>query len=170
MKASLKHLSAQKEESFATSSNHVKAAQAPIGLAYLVGRVDRALRQLIGDAVQAQGLTVQQYTALSVIRTRGLLSNAQLAKRSLISPQASSELIKVMQSNGWIEREPDPTHGRIMLIRLTLVGEDLLTQSDRVVARIEQLMLSGIDTGHQQAFAQALKSCLYALSPRSHEG
>ena len=52
-------------------------------LLYLVGRMDRVVRRAIDDVVKAHGLSVNQYTTLSVLDHRSGLSNAQLARRSL---------------------------------------------------------------------------------------
>ena len=55
-------------------------------LLYLVGRIDRVVRRAIGTVLEAQGLSVNQYTTLSVLDRRSGLSNAQLARRALVSP------------------------------------------------------------------------------------
>ena len=39
-------------------------------LLYLVGRIDRVVRQAIGGVVKEQGLSVNQYTTLSVLDRR----------------------------------------------------------------------------------------------------
>ena len=57
----------------------VPAAHARI--AYSVGRLERAVRRRLAAVTRRFGLTVAQYTALSVLHARGPLSNAQLARR-----------------------------------------------------------------------------------------
>ena len=52
-------------------------------LSYVIGRLDRVLRRRLGAALEPAGLTLPAYTALSVLRDRDGLSNAQLARRSL---------------------------------------------------------------------------------------
>lgn len=140
-----------------------------LGVAYLIGRLDRVLKQLIGEAVAPLGITVQQYTALSVIRARGRLSNAQLAKRSMITPQATSEVIKVLDQQGWIARQTDATNARIALISLTGAGAALLARCDGEVAKIEATLLDPLDMQSQLALRDTLKACLYALNARLNE-
>jgi hypothetical protein len=48
-------------------------------MGYVIGRLDRALRREISALVAPHGLSVAKYTALSVLRDRPGLSNAQLA-------------------------------------------------------------------------------------------
>jgi DNA-binding MarR family transcriptional regulator len=116
----------------------------PLGVAYMVGRLDRALRHQFRRVLDPLGLTLGQYTALSVFYSSGRLSNAKLAERTMVSPQAANELIKGMEKNGWIVRQPDPNHGRIIQISLTKEGKQLLTRCNKVIAKMEREMLKGL--------------------------
>jgi hypothetical protein len=52
-------------------------------ISYIIGRLeDRALSLAVEERVAEHGLTLLQYTALSVLRLRSGLSNAQLARRT----------------------------------------------------------------------------------------
>ncbi|MEJ2693208.1 MAG: MarR family transcriptional regulator [Candidatus Thiodiazotropha sp.] len=119
-------------------------ANRPLGVAYMVGRLDRALRLQFRRVLEPLGLTLGQYTALSVFYSCGRLSNAKLAERTMVSPQAANELIKGMEKNGWIVRKPDPNHGRIIQISLTKEGQQLLTRCNKVIAAVEKQMLHGL--------------------------
>lgn len=116
----------------------------PLGVAYMVGRLDRALRLQFRRVLEPLGLTIGQYTALSVFCSSGRLSNAKLAERTMVSPQAANELIKGMEKNGWIVRNPDPNHGRIIHISLTKEGKQLLNRCNKVIAKLEREMLRGL--------------------------
>ena len=116
----------------------------PLGVAYMVGRLDRALKRQFQRALAPYGLTVGQYTALSVFCSSGGLSNAKLAERTMVSPQAANELIKGMEKSGWILRQPDPNHGRIIQISLTKEGMRLLDSCNKVIAVLERTMLDGL--------------------------
>jgi DNA-binding MarR family transcriptional regulator len=116
----------------------------PAGVAYMVGRLDRALRRSFRRVLDPLGLTIGQYTALSVFYSCGKLSNAKLAERTMVSPQAANELIKGMEKKGWIIRKPDPNHGRVINISLTNEGKRLLIRCNKVAAQLEQQMLQGL--------------------------
>ena len=66
-------------------------------LSYIVARLERAMRRAINERVQPYDLTTLQYTTMSVLGRRGSLSNAQLARRSYMSPQAMSEVIEALE-------------------------------------------------------------------------
>lgn len=114
-------------------------------LAYVIGSLDRILRRRMTEALAPLGLTLSQFTAMSVLDTRGQASNAQLAERSLITPQSANEVMNAMATRGWITREPDPTHGRIVLLQLTDEGREVLRQCEQAVRTIEAQMLTGIE-------------------------
>ena len=135
-----------------------------MGLAYLVGRLDHVLNQRLRDAIAPAGLSVPQYTALSVFRAHGSLSNAQLATRTMISPQSANEMVKQMEAKGWIARTPDPAHGRIIQISLTEAGQAVLGECDAQVAGVERMMFPDLDeAGRAQLHAQ-LRHAVRALS------
>lgn len=136
----------------------------PSGIAYLVGRLHRVLRRRLGEVISHMGLTVQQYTVLAVLGARGQLSNAQLAERSLITPQAANEMIKVMEERGWVDRSADPSHGRVIHLRLTDAGREILDGAHVAVAKMEEEMLAGIAARDRERFQDQLKTCINALS------
>ncbi|MEW8585434.1 MAG: MarR family transcriptional regulator [Candidatus Thiodiazotropha sp.] len=135
----------------------------PAGVAYMVGRLDRALRRSFRRVLDPLGLTLGQYTALSVFYSSGKLSNAKLAERTMVSPQAANELIKGMEKKGWIVRKPDPNHGRIIHISLTTEGKRLLSRSDKVIAQIERQMLHDLSDKEIKALHGKLRNAVGVL-------
>ncbi len=105
-----------------------------------------------------------QYTTLSFLSTQGQLSNAQLAERSLTSPQSANEMVKMMEGRGWIAREPDPSHGRIINIRLTAEGQALLDRCDIAVAEVEKSMLADMAPAEREQLHQQLRTLVRILS------
>lgn len=136
----------------------------PSGVCYLIGRLDHALNRRIRDALTPLGLTVSQYTALSFLESQAQISNAQLAERSLISPQSANEMIKLMEKKGWVEREPDPSHGRIVRLSLTAAGQALLDEAHSHISRLEAGMLAKLSPTQRSALHQNLRQVLHALS------
>lgn len=153
-----------KEPSDATELENLQDQKdRPLGVAYMVGRLDRALNRQFRRLLEPMGLTIGQYTALSVFCSSGRLSNAKLAERTMVSPQAANELIKGMEKNGWIVRKPDPNHGRIINISLTNQGEKLLSRCNKVIASLERQMLQELSDKEIAALHQHLRSAVGVL-------
>src|SRR5919201_3355208 len=111
-------------------------------ISYLVGRLDRALRRQLDRVLRTQDLTVRQYTTLSVLRARAGLSNAQLARRSLITPQSMNEVLAVLAERGLVRRTPDESHGRVIRTELTPAGIAVMRACDAAVDALEAQMLA----------------------------
>ncbi len=138
--------------------------EGPNGIAYLVGRLDHVLNRRVRECVASHGVTAAQYTALSVLNHHGQMSNAQLAERSMVSPQSANEMVKIMQSKGWVERESATSHGRIIHLRLTPEGRALLALCDRALVQVEQAMLAELSDAEQGVLYSQLRSMLKGLS------
>src|SRR5829696_7662130 len=102
-------------------------------IAYVVGRLDRALRREIAALVAPHGLTVPKYTALSILRDRPGLSNAQLARRTYVTPQSMNEVLLSLEADGLIVRSPAANHGRVVEVALSERGNEVLAACDRAV-------------------------------------
>jgi DNA-binding MarR family transcriptional regulator len=145
-------------------SDAAASANKPAGLAYLVGRLDHVLNKRLRDGLAPLGMTVPHYTALSVFRVMGSLSNAQLAERTMVSPQSANEMVKAMEAKGWIERSPDPSHGRIIRIGLTDAGLDCLQGCDAVVRKVEDAMFPELTDEDRTRLHAQLRGAVRALS------
>jgi DNA-binding MarR family transcriptional regulator len=133
------------------------------GISYVLGRLDLALTRSLSEGLASLGVTLPQYTALSVLRERGALSNAQLARRVLITPQSTIKVIAALENKGLITRVPDPDHGRILRTLLTPSGQDVLAACDRVTAQVEAKMMEELSAQERAVLRAGLKSCVRSL-------
>jgi DNA-binding MarR family transcriptional regulator len=132
-------------------------------LLYLVGRMDRVVRRAMGNVLTAHGLSVNQYATLSVLDRRSGLSNAQLARRALVSPQSMNEVLLTLEQRGLVGRRAHPDHGRILQARLTAKGRTLLARCDEEVHQVEARMVSSLSEDEQAALRGALIGSIRAL-------
>ena len=117
------------------------------------------LRRRLAEAVEPAGLTLPAYTALSVLRAQDGLSNAQLARRSLVTPQSMSEALTQLVDRRYVRRRADPHHGRIIRTELTEAGRRALERCDRAVDEVEREMLADLDTAQVASLRDALTQC-----------
>jgi DNA-binding MarR family transcriptional regulator len=132
-------------------------------LSYVIGRLERLLRRRLAAAVAPAGLTLPAYTALSVLRFQDGLSNAQLARRSLVTPQSMSEVLTLLVDQGYVRRRAEPGHGRVIRTELTRAGSRALERCDRAVDAVEREMLADFDTDESAGLCGALIRCGRAL-------
>ena len=104
---------------------------------YLLAQLNAAIRLRLERALRDFDLTVAQYTAMSRIRGREILSSAKLARAHHVSPQTMNELIGTLETRGLVVRREDPDNRRVLLVSLTDAGRDLLASCDRTVDGLE---------------------------------
>ena len=132
-------------------------------IGYVVGRLDRAIRREISALVAPFGLTVPKYTALSILRDRPGLSNAQLARRCYVTPQSMNEVLIALEADGLIVRSPAANHGRVVEVTLSERGREVLAACDRAVTHMENAMLADLDDAGRKQLLDALVGCVYRL-------
>jgi len=133
-------------------------------ISYVVARLERAVRAGINERVRPHGLTTLQYTTLSLLRSRGRpLSNAQLARRAYMSPQAMNEVTDALERKGLIRRDPHPNHRRVYPATLTAKGHRVLAACDAGVDEMEQEMLGELSSEQRTLMLEWLKSCVRGL-------
>jgi DNA-binding MarR family transcriptional regulator len=131
---------------------------------YVVARLERAIRHAIAERVRPYGLTVLQFTTLSVLSRGGQLSNAQLARRAYMRPQSMSEVIEALEANDLIRRAAHPNHRRVLTATLTDKGQEVLAACEKSVRQFEDGMMRDFDPEERERFMEQLKTCVRALN------
>ena len=109
----------------------------PPRILYLVKQVELAVRGRLDTVLRPHGITVTQYTALTVLEQHPGMSAAQLARHTFVSSQAMDGIVRALDDAGLIDRARDPENRRRMTISLTPVGIALLADCRSDVDRIE---------------------------------
>ena len=145
-------------------TNPAASATVEPRISYVIARLERAIRTQINKRLGPHGLTTLQYTTLSVLGSRGQpLSNAQLARRAYMTPQAMIEVLNALEHKGLIRRDAHPNHRRVYPASLTDDGRRVLATCDTLVEAMEEEMLAELDAAQREQFAEWLKECVRAL-------
>ena len=89
----------------------------------------------------------------------------ELAERAGVTKQSMGEIIDVLDQRGYVERVPDPTDGRAILIRRTERGWEVNRIARQVVEQLQQEWAQAL--GEEQ-FAQLLHDLLPIAVRGSH--
>ncbi len=133
-------------------------------LAYVIGRVDQGVRREMRRRLEPFGLSVPEYTALSILDAVPGLSNAQLARRSLITPPAMLEVLASLERRGLVERHNDPAHARIRRAELTEEGTRTLRASSREVDHLSDELLDAVPADDRDAVRRGLVAVMNRLT------
>jgi DNA-binding MarR family transcriptional regulator len=145
-------------------SRDTDSAATAVALTAAMRRLRARLRQESPPAVAE--LTMLQALALARIVEEGPISNAALAAGEYIRPQSTHEMVLFLEGRGLVERRPDPTDRRKLLIEVTPEGRRIVSELmgrrhewltaaiQRDLTRAEQEMLA-IAAGLMQRMASS---------------
>lgn len=134
-------------------------------LLYLLRQANAAAQQAVNRELAKMDVSLAHYTALVMINAYADLSNAELSRISMLSPQSTNETVQKLDAAGLITRRRDDEHGRILRLAITDRGLKVLEQArqaaDGVEARL--IALAGLDVS-------GLKRWLVAVAGDLAEG
>lgn len=148
----------------ATAKTKTSAARRSASLLYSVKRVELVVRAHLDEVLKPSGITVLQYTALTVLEQHEGLPAAQLARRSFVTAQSMADLVRALEQRGLIVRQRNPENRRELLIHLTDAGRQLLAEHADEVLALERRMVSGLTERQVDQFRSGLAAAWHALS------
>jgi DNA-binding MarR family transcriptional regulator len=105
---------------------------------YLLRQAWITWQSAMETALREHGLSSVQYGVLSVLAREPGASGADLARACLTTPQAMNGVLATLERESLIEREPHPTHGRILQVTLTSEGQRRLEAAHPAVRGLER--------------------------------
>ncbi|MGA9524034.1 MAG: MarR family transcriptional regulator [Myxococcaceae bacterium] len=115
------------------------------------------------EALAAKGLTTPQYAVLSALEREPGISNAELARRSFVTPQTMIRIVDNLESLRLIARKPHPTHGKVLMANLTPEGARLVKSCHSTVEAVETRMLRGLKASERSTLQSLLERCAAAI-------
>lgn len=123
---------------------------------YLIGRTDRIIRAQLEAALLDTGLSLPEFTALSVLMTRPGLTNAGLARRSLVTPQAMHKVVRSLEDAGLVQRAAPARGGRTLETTITDAGAELVGDVLPRIAAAENHTLRALDADERRELVRLL--------------
>jgi DNA-binding MarR family transcriptional regulator len=131
---------------------------------YLIKRAQTVLHDAMTDALGSHHLTVTQYAVLTALDQEPGLSNADLARRTFVTPQSTHAVLHELERLQLVVRRPHPQHQRVLQAELTRSGRRTLTSAANTVDAVEEHMLRELSDPARSRLASALTSCIDSLT------
>jgi DNA-binding MarR family transcriptional regulator len=138
-----------------------------VGLVYLLKRAELAVRGCAEVSLSPFRLTPTQFLLLFRLLEAKNVSSADLARTIGVRPQSIVDLIRPLEREGLIERREAPEHRRILRIRLSAAGEQLLARAIPVARQLEIELLASLTSPEIACLRKGLTKLL--TSAQSHE-
>jgi DNA-binding MarR family transcriptional regulator len=124
-------------------------------LSYALTRLARQLSKSMAD-VRIEELTGAQLIALLTLEQEPGLSNAQLARRCFVSPQAMSAVVLDLEYRGYLTRDPNPSNQRILRAHVTAAGIALIQTAEARIRDLERQLVKGFTVKEARQFRAAV--------------
>jgi DNA-binding MarR family transcriptional regulator len=136
---------------------------------YLIATIARAISRELAT-VRRPGIAGPQVAPLLALRREPGLSNAQLARRSYVTPQSMNEVVIGLEREGLIRRTPDDGNRRILRAYLTPAGRSLLTRWEQAIDLMERRLFAGFAPEALEVLTADLERCAenMGLGPGRH--
>jgi DNA-binding MarR family transcriptional regulator len=133
----------------------------------LVAIIDQELRRRVTAALHASGFPDYRATYRSIFMwTRAEGSRiTELAELAQITQQSMSELVAELERRGYVERIPDPTDRRAVLVRRTERGWQVNAISRRAVAEAQEQWEAQLGAAEYAHMLAALRHIVTLIAP-----
>jgi DNA-binding MarR family transcriptional regulator len=131
---------------------------------YLIKRAQTVLHDAMADALGSLDLTVTQFAVLVGLDEQPGLSNADLARRTFVTPQSMHVVLQELERRQLVVRNPHPQHQRVLQAELTEAGRRTLRSAADAVNAVEERMLRKLSDPARSRLAGALSSCIDSLA------
>jgi DNA-binding MarR family transcriptional regulator len=111
-------------------------------------------------ALKPFGLTHVQFVllaSLTWLTAEGAVSQRVLAAHAATDPMMTSQVVRALESNGWVTRQVDPDDARAWALRATRRGAALARKANAAVEDCDQEFFASLGT-KGSAFRSALRT------------
>ena len=119
-------------------------------LGYLLRQAGVAFRTRMEHALADIGVTPPQFVVLTLVAAYPGLSNADLARLSLLTPQTVSVIVGNLKRSGAVTSRPHAVHGRIQQLEITTAGREILARCKPLVHALEERLAAGLTAREQE--------------------
>ena len=136
----------------------------------VIGRLSRAALGVSAELKRVfaeHDLDRASFDVLATLRRNGperCMTPAELTRSAMVTSGAISQRLDRLQARGLVSRTPSDADGRVVLVRLTQEGRELI---DRVLphhVENERRILSGLTSAEQDQLADLLRKLLETFS------
>ncbi len=140
----------------------------PLEVLSRVDRLSRHLDRARRDAFQAHGLEPWTFDVLAALRRAGApyeLSPGRLLRQTLVTSGTMTNRVDRLAGRNLVERLPDPSDRRGVLVRLTPEGKLAVEVAVVALLAAEAELIAALPTSDQTTLASLLRTLLAPFSP-----
>ncbi|MER7247929.1 MarR family winged helix-turn-helix transcriptional regulator [Kribbella sp. NPDC058693] len=144
---------------------------APMEVLSRVSRLARHLDRARSQAFDTHGLESWEFDVLAALRRAGApyqLSPGKLLKETLVTSGTMTNRVDRLAARGLVERLPDPSDRRGVLVQLTTAGRDAVDAAMADLLTHERALLGSLSERDQQKIARVLRELVRPFDLEKH--
>jgi DNA-binding MarR family transcriptional regulator len=144
---------------------------APMEVLSRVSRLARHLDRARSQAFDTHGLESWEFDVLAALRRAGApyqLSPGKLLKETLVTSGTMTNRVDRLAARSLVERLPDPTDRRGVLVQLTTTGRDAVDAAMADLLTHERALLGSLSERDQQRIARVLRELVRPFDLEKH--
>ena len=145
---------------------------APMALIGRLGRLSALGTAVIEAGLAKHGLKLGEFDVLASLRRAGKpyeLTPGALIRQLMLSSGAMTNRLDRLESNGLVQRAPDPADRRGVIVRLTPEGHKVVDDAVTDHVTTEAGLLEPLSASERAALDRLLRKLLEPLDPRTGE-
>lgn len=123
---------------------------------YLLRQAAGACRLRMERALADLEVTPPQFSILTMLAAYPDISNADLARLALLTPQTISVIVANLERTGLVMRRPHAIHGRIQHLKLSDSGKALLAKCRVRTQAVERELATGLKSSEERTIKRWL--------------
>ncbi|HLH48639.1 MAG TPA: MarR family transcriptional regulator [Roseiarcus sp.] len=136
-------------------------------LGYLVNYLGRVLARALERRLLKHGVPLGQFPLLLTLWEEESLTQSEIARRLDIEQPTVANTLRRMERDGLVRAEPDPSHRRQVLIKLTEKGRKLERPLKLEALAVNQAAAAKISPSDLDTFRQTIRLLLETLEERA---
>jgi DNA-binding MarR family transcriptional regulator len=127
-------------------------------IGYLLRQANTVFRMQMERALSDYGVTPPQFSVMTMLVAYPGISNADIARLSMLTPPTVSVIVGNLERAGLVVRTPHEVHGRIQQIEVTEEGKSLLAKCRKRVQVLEKELVAGLNVEEEVVVKKWLTS------------
>ena len=133
-------------------------------LSMLIAAARRHVKHAVATVVEPYGLNAYQCWMILLLRDRGPMSLSELAGRMWMDHPTTSRLVHALEEMGLLQIQPDPSHGRKVLIGVNPEKADLMEEIHAKVLTYRLRLEKGLSSEEKTVLHDALAKVILNLT------
>lgn len=139
-------------------------------LSMLIAAARRHVKHAIAGILEPYGMNAYHCWMILLLRDRGPMSLSELAGRMWMDHPTASRLVHALQESGLLLIQPDPAHGRRVLITINAEKASLVEEIHTKVTSYRTKVERGLSSEEKTSLHSGLAKVILNLSDMLEEG